>query len=86
MDVTSTFPSLTGLWTSWSPSTLLVGIGLLALVFFGLVAFYNLYLHPLAKYPGPWYAASTSLTLAVISWRKHEPYWLQGVVRKYGST
>jgi hypothetical protein len=47
--------------------------------------FYNLYLHPLAKYPGPWYAATTSLSLAMVSVLKIEPQWLQSLVKKYGS-
>jgi hypothetical protein len=47
--------------------------------------FYNLNLHPLAKFHGPWYAASTSLPLALISVLKIEPQWLQGLIKKYGS-
>lgn len=46
---------------------------------------YNLYWHPLARYPGPWYAASFSLSAALISVLKLEPYWLQSLVKKYGS-
>jgi hypothetical protein len=45
---------------------------------------YNIFLHPLAKYPGPWYSCATSLPLAVISWRKEEPEWMYGLVKKYG--
>ena len=47
--------------------------------------FHNLYLHPLSKFPGPWYAASFSLSGAVISVLQIEPQWLQGLVNKYGS-
>lgn len=47
--------------------------------------FYRLYWHPLAKYPGPWYAATTSLSVALISVFKVEPQWLHGLVKKYGS-
>jgi hypothetical protein len=47
--------------------------------------FYCVFLHPLAKFPGPWYAVSSSLPLAIISVLKIEPQWLQGLVRKYGS-
>ena len=46
---------------------------------------YRLYFHPLAKYPGPWYAASTSLSVALISVFKVEPQWLHSLVKKYGS-
>jgi hypothetical protein len=47
--------------------------------------FRNLYFHPLSKFPGPWYAASFSLSAAIISVYKKEPAWLQGLVKKYGS-
>ena len=53
--------------------------------FIGLWLLYNRYLHPLAKFPGPWYATSTSLSVAIISVLKIEPQWLQGLVKKYGS-
>ncbi|KAK8026351.1 cytochrome P450 monooxygenase-like protein [Apiospora marii] len=45
----------------------------------------NVYLHPLSKFPGPWYAAATSLTSAIISWRRVEPQWLLGLTEKYGT-
>lgn len=47
---------------------------------------YNLYLHPLSKFPGPWYAASFSIVGALISVQKREPQWLMSLVRRYGST
>ncbi|KAI1336646.1 cytochrome P450 [Xylariaceae sp. FL0016] len=46
---------------------------------------YNLYFHPLSKFPGPWYAASTSLIPALISLRRIEPEWLLGLTKKYGT-
>jgi cytochrome P450 len=48
-------------------------------------ALYNLYLHPLAKFPGPWYAASFSLSGALASWFKFEHQWLQSLVKTYGT-
>jgi hypothetical protein len=45
---------------------------------------YNLYLHPLAKFPGPWYAASFSICSAIVSARQEEPEWLLSLVKKYG--
>lgn len=47
--------------------------------------FYNVYFHPLSQFPGPGYAAATSLTSAIISLRKKEPEWLLGLTKKYGS-
>lgn len=47
---------------------------------------YTQFFHPLAKFPGPWYATSTSLYGAIISVRKEEPEFLRSLVKKYGST
>ena len=48
-------------------------------------AFYSIYLHPLAKYSGPWYTSATSLSGAIISLLRIEPQWLLGLTKKYGS-
>ncbi|KAM7198899.1 Pisatin demethylase [Naviculisporaceae sp. PSN 640] len=44
---------------------------------------YNLYFHPLSKFPGPWYTAISSLPLAIISLLKVEPQFLLYVSKKY---
>lgn len=44
---------------------------------------YNLYFHPLSKFPGPWYTAISSLPLAIISLLKVEPQVLLYVTKKY---
>src|SRR3978361_386828 len=64
-----------------------IAIAILTLIFAGLLSriVYNLRLHPLSGFPGPWYAASFSLVGAVISVQKKEPQWLLSLVRKYGS-
>lgn len=66
-----------------------VSIVLLVAAFFTFVlfrTFYRLYWHPLAKFPGPWYCAISSLPIAIISVLRVEPQWLHGLVKKYGST
>ncbi|KAF2475031.1 cytochrome P450 [Lindgomyces ingoldianus] len=47
--------------------------------------FYNLYLHPLSRFPGPWYATSFSIVGAIISVKKKEPEFFMYLVKKYGS-
>lgn len=46
---------------------------------------YNVYVHPLSNFRGPWYASATSLPSALISLRKREPDWLLGLTKTYGS-
>lgn len=47
--------------------------------------FYNIYFHPLARFPGPWYAGATSLASGLVSVARVEPRWLMSLVKKYGS-
>jgi hypothetical protein len=42
-------------------------------------------LHPLSKFPGPWYATSSSIVLGTISALKKEPDFFTYLVKKYGS-
>jgi hypothetical protein len=44
-----------------------------------------LYFHPLRHFPGPWYAACSSLPLGLASVIGNEPDWLLGLAKKYGS-
>ncbi|OAP61369.1 hypothetical protein AYL99_03572 [Fonsecaea erecta] len=68
-----------------SPLFIALLLGSVGAVLLSIRLLYNLYWHPLSKYPGPWYAAATSLSVAVISVLKAEPQWLMSVVRKYGT-
>lgn len=61
----------------------LAGIAITSAVFLRIL--YNLYLHPLAKFHGPWYAASFSLIPAIISVLRIEPQWLLSLTKRYGS-
>lgn len=61
----------------------LAGIALISAAAFRII--YNLYLHPLSKFHGPWYAASFSLIPAIISVLRVEPQWLLSLAKRYGS-
>lgn len=61
----------------------LSGIAITSAVFLRIL--YNLYLHPLAKFHGPWYAASFSLIPAIISVLRIEPQWLLSLTKRYGT-
>ncbi|KAK4183174.1 Pisatin demethylase [Podospora australis] len=45
---------------------------------------YNVKFHPLARFPGPWYCAVSSLPMALISLYRREPQWLLSIAKKYG--
>lgn len=47
--------------------------------------FYMQKLHPLSKFPGPWYASSFSIVSAIVSVLRKEPQWLMYLEKKYGS-
>ncbi|KAF6802326.1 cytochrome P450 monooxygenase [Colletotrichum sojae] len=46
---------------------------------------YNLYLHPLAGFHGPWYAASFSIVSALVSILRFEHEWLLSLAKRYGT-
>lgn len=64
-----------------------VGVAVAAVLLTALVTpiIYNVYLHPLSRFPGPWYATSFSVVGAVISIKKLEPRFLTYLVKKYGT-
>ncbi|KAB8262719.1 cytochrome P450 [Aspergillus pseudonomiae] len=73
-----------------SPFAIAGATALSGVIYLVVVSVYRLYLHPLAKYPGPWLAKVTSLYAAYLSytgeihlemWRAHEKY---GDVVRFG--
>lgn len=46
---------------------------------------HNVYLHPLSRFPGPWYTSSFSLIGALISIKRQEPQFLMYLVERYGT-
>lgn len=64
-----------------------IGLGIISTIFAAFISriFYCQFLHPLAKFPGPWYATSFSIVGAIISIKQKEPEFFTYLVRKYGS-
>jgi hypothetical protein len=60
----------------------LVPIVILAAITYRIV--HTQFFHPLSAFPGPWYASSFSLTMALISLTKREPEYLMYLIHKYG--
>ncbi|KAL8772206.1 MAG: hypothetical protein Q9194_004677 [Teloschistes cf. exilis] len=48
-------------------------------------AFYNIYLHPLSRYPGPKAAAATKIPIAYVSWIGRQPQWQLALHERYDS-
>ena len=46
---------------------------------------YNIYFHPLAKFPGPKLAAATKLPIALVSWKGELSHWLKDLHEEYKS-
>ncbi|OCL10020.1 cytochrome P450, partial [Glonium stellatum] len=69
---------------SLSSTSVVIGVAIATAICLRMV--YNLYWHPLAAYPGPWYSSSFSVSLALISCFKLEPQWLQYLVKRYGTS
>jgi hypothetical protein len=64
-----------------------MSVGLLTIIAVSLLSriLYMQWLHPLSRFPGPWYATSFSIVGAIISAKQKEPEFFAYLVRKYGS-
>ncbi|KAI6360834.1 hypothetical protein MCOR25_006636 [Pyricularia grisea] len=65
-----------GLFSAYSISLLLV--------FFTIRSVYNIWFHPLSKYPGPWYAATTNLVYYIGDMSGRREHWILKQHEKYG--
>ncbi|KLU85901.1 averantin oxidoreductase, variant [Magnaporthiopsis poae ATCC 64411] len=75
-------------WLSdvWLPGQLLAVFTGLLFTAFVLRAVYYIWLHPLSKYPGPWYAKTTNLIYYVIECRGELIPWICRQHARYGPT
>lgn len=53
-------------------------------MFFTIRAIYNIWFHPLSKYPGPWYAATTNLVYYIADITGYRERWILRQHQKYG--
>ncbi|KAH7026785.1 cytochrome P450 [Macrophomina phaseolina] len=60
--------------------------GFIFLVVLNIIAtvLYNVYFHPLSKYPGPKYAATTNWIWHIITIKGDQPHWVRKQHEKYG--
>ncbi|TLS22076.1 uncharacterized protein PpBr36_09391 [Pyricularia pennisetigena] len=56
----------------------------LVLLFFTIRSIYNIWFHPLSKYPGPWYAATTNLVYFAADLTGHREDWIVNLHQKHG--
>lgn len=79
-----------GLMSPWSVRLSTSGIlklGALGLILYFLgLAVYRLYLHPLAKYPGPFWARVSGIPAWWHTYHRERHLWIQDLHKKYGTS
>ncbi|KAI1121838.1 averantin oxidoreductase [Nemania abortiva] len=81
MEASSYFSSLLSVY---SISLMLFAPVVLAIAYYGAIAIYNIWLHPLAKYPGPLLAAASPLWMTWSYFHGRTPTDLQKLHNQYG--
>lgn len=66
------------------PLVLIASLILFALFYQLSIYFYNIFLHPLRRYPGPWTSAASNLPLIRKALRGEDVQWLVSLHERYG--
>ncbi|KAL6715592.1 hypothetical protein ACLMJK_006553 [Lecanora helva] len=80
-----TFPRLLAQAISSLSVATLQGVALLAIFYISITSFYNLYLHPLSRFPGPKLAAISRLPYLRAQLGGRLPQWMHGLHTFYSS-
>lgn len=68
-----------------TPLNVAIALPALLLTYLVTNAIYDVYFHPLAKFPGPFLAKITRLWITWQCYKAREPYVLQELSKKYGT-
>ena len=78
--------SVVSVGLSTSETIGLSGTLTMIVIFYSIYRFiYNLYFHPLAKFPGPWLATTTKLPIAYYTWHGQASQWIHALHEYYDS-
>lgn len=68
-----------------TPLCMTIAVPVLLVAYIIVNSIYNVYFHPLAKFPGPFWAKITRLWITWQCYKGREPYVLQELSKKYGT-
>ncbi|KAL8945861.1 MAG: hypothetical protein Q9222_007658 [Ikaeria aurantiellina] len=77
--------TLDSLMSHASPVNSILFVVCLLVTYTALKGFYNIYLHPLSKYPGPKWCAATKIPIAYFSWIGRISHWLLDLHEQFDS-